>query len=115
MQDAVIVSTARTPIGKAFRGAFNNTKSPTLMGHALHNAVERAGIDPEQIDDVIIGTVMGAGTSGWNVARQSVFAANLPVPASAQTMNRQSAPGRMAIATAPQPTIAHQLNNAGSR
>src|SRR3546814_20547348 len=93
MQDAVIVSTARTPIGKAFRGAFNNTKSPTLMGHALHNAVERAGIDPEQIDDVIIGTVLGAGTPGWNAARQSVFAPNLPVAVSAKTMDRQCATG----------------------
>src|SRR3546814_12148440 len=99
MQDAVIVSTARTPIGKAFRGAFNNTKSPTLMGHALHNAVERAGIDPEQIDDVIIGTVLGAGTSGWNVARQSVFAANLPVSVSAQTMDRQCASGQIGRAS----------------
>src|SRR3546814_14886412 len=99
MQDAVIVSTARTPIGKAFRGAFNKTKSPTLMGHALHNAVERAGIDPEQIDDVIIGTVLGAGTTGWNVARQSVFAANLPFPVSAQTMDRQYSAGLPALAT----------------
>ncbi|HEY9572072.1 MAG TPA: acetyl-CoA C-acyltransferase [Pusillimonas sp.] len=110
MQDAVIVSTARTPIGKAFRGAFNNTKSPTLMGHALHNAVERAGIDPEQIDDVIIGTVLGAGTSGWNVARQSVFAANLPVSVSAQTMDRQCASGLMAIATAAKQIIVDQMD-----
>ncbi|MFW7340185.1 acetyl-CoA C-acyltransferase [Pollutimonas sp. H1-120] len=100
MEEAVIVSTARTPIGKSFRGAFNHTTSPTLMAHALENAVERARIDPERIDDVIVGTVLGAGTSGWNVARQSVFAANLPVSVSAQTMDRQCASGLMAIATA---------------
>src|SRR3546814_5778371 len=78
------------------------------MGHALHNAVGRAGIDPEQIDDVIIGTVLGAGTSGWNVARQSVFAANLPVSVSAQTMDRQCASGLMAIATAAKQIIVDQ-------
>lgn len=100
MREAVIVSTARTPIGKAFRGAFNNTKSPTLMAHAVRNAVERAGIDPERIDDAIIGTVLGAGTSGWNVARQSIFAADLPVTIAAQTIDRQCASGLMAIATA---------------
>lgn len=100
MKEAVIVSTARTPIGKAFRGAFNLTKSPTLMAHALRGAVERARIDPEQIDDVIVGTVLGAGTSGWNVARQSVFAAGFPKSVAAQTMDRQCASGLMAIATA---------------
>lgn len=110
MQEAVIVSTARTPIGKAFRGAFNNTKSPTLMAHALRNAVERAGVDPDQIDDVIIGTVLGAGTSGWNVARQSVFAANLPVSVSAQTVDRQCASGLMAIATAAKQIIVDDMD-----
>ncbi len=100
MEEAVIVSTARTPIGKAFRGAFNNAKSPTLMAYALKHAIDRARIDPERIDDVIVGTVLGAGTSGWNIARQSVFAANLPVSISAQTIDRQCASGLMAIATA---------------
>lgn len=105
MNDAVIVSTARTPIGKAFRGAFNETRSPTLMAHAIRHAVQRSGIEPDRIEDVIIGTVLGAGTSGWNVARQSVFAAGLPVTASAQTMDRQCASGLMAIATAAKQVI----------
>jgi acetyl-CoA C-acetyltransferase len=105
MTDAVIVSTARTPIGKAFRGAFNDTKSPTLMGHAIHHAVQRAGIEMDRIEDAVIGTVLGAGTSGWNVARQAVFAAGLPVTVSAQTIDRQCASGLMAIATAAKQVI----------
>lgn len=100
MFDAVIVSTARTPIGKAFRGSLNNIKSPTLMGHAIRHAVERAGVDPDQIDDAVIGTVLAAGTAGSNIARQAVLAAGLPYNVSAQTMDRQCASGLMAIATA---------------
>lgn len=100
MREAVIVSTARTPIGKATRGSLNNIKSPTLMGHALRYAVERAGIDPALIEDVVIGTVLGAGTAGSNLARHAVFAAGLPLSVSAMTLDRQCSSGLMAIATA---------------
>lgn len=99
MRQAVIVSTARTPIGRAFRGAFNHTRSPSLMGHAIHHAVLRAGIEPERIDDVVIGTVLAAGTAGSNIARNAVFAAGVPCTVAAQTIDRQCASGLMAIAT----------------
>ncbi len=69
MKEAVIVSTARTPIGKAYRGAFNNTKAPTLGGHVIHKAVQRAGIEGVEIDDVIMGCAMQTGTTGWNIGR----------------------------------------------
>ncbi|RJF99780.1 acetyl-CoA C-acyltransferase [Noviherbaspirillum saxi] len=100
MREAVIVSTARTPIGRAYRGAFNDTKSPTLMGHAIKHAVERSGLEGEVFEDVVIGTVLGAGTAGGNLARMAVFAAGLPVSVSAQTLDRQCSSGLMAIATA---------------
>lgn len=100
MKDAVIVSTARTGIGRAFKGALNATKSPTMMGHAIAHAVERAGIDPAEIDDAVIGTVLASGTAGMNLARNAVFAAGLPVSVSAQTLDRQCASGLMAVATA---------------
>jgi acetyl-CoA acetyltransferase family protein len=100
MKDAVIVSTARTPIGRAFRGAFNNIKSPTLMGHALNHAVQRAGIDPGEIEDVIVGTVLSAGTAGMNIARNAALAAGIPVTAGAQTVDRQCSSGLMAIGMA---------------
>ena len=70
MREAVIVSTARTPIGKAYRGAFNNTEAPTLGGHAVRHAVERAGLDPAEVDDVMMGCAMPQGTQGQNVGRQ---------------------------------------------
>ncbi|OXI77851.1 acetyl-CoA acetyltransferase [Burkholderia sp. AU33423] len=100
MIDAVIVSTARTPIGKAYRGAFNVTHSPTLLGHAIRHAVLRAGIEPDRIEDAVIGSVLNAGTAGNNVARQGVLAAGLPASVGAQTLDRQCASGLMAIATA---------------
>jgi acetyl-CoA C-acetyltransferase/acetyl-CoA acyltransferase len=100
MTDAVIVSTARTPIGKAFRGAFNDTKSPTLLGHAIAHAVQRAGIESDRIEDAVMGSTLNAGTAGSNVARQAVLAAGLPVTVGAQTLDRQCASGLMAIATA---------------
>ncbi|VWB38188.1 acetyl-CoA C-acyltransferase [Burkholderia lata] len=100
MIDAVIVSTARTPIGKAYRGAFNLTHSPTLLGHAIRHAVLRAGIEPDRIEDAVIGSVLNAGTAGNNIARQGVLAAGLPASVSAQTLDRQCASGLMAIATA---------------
>jgi acetyl-CoA C-acetyltransferase len=100
MNEAVIVSTARTPIGRAFRGALNNIKSPTMMGHAIHHAVDRAGIDGGEVDDVVIGTVLTAGTAGSNIARQAALAAGLPDTVAGQTIDRQCSSGLMAIATA---------------
>ncbi|MGN7979639.1 acetyl-CoA C-acyltransferase [Burkholderia sp. 22313] len=100
MIDAVIVSTARTPIGKAYRGAFNATHSPTLLGHAIRHAVLRAGIEPDRIEDAVIGSVLNAGTAGGNIARHGVLAAGLPASVAAQTLDRQCASGLMAIATA---------------
>jgi len=100
MREAAIVSTARTPIGRAYRGAFNHTKSPTLMAHAIRHAVKRARLDPERIDDLVVGTVLAAGTAGSNIARNAAFATGLPHTVSGQTIDRQCASGLMAIATA---------------
>ncbi|MFT6875739.1 MAG: acetyl-CoA C-acetyltransferase [Granulosicoccus sp.] len=100
MKDAVIVSTARTPIGMAFRGALNNIKSPTMAGHAIFHAVQRSGVDPAEIDDLVLGSVLTGGTGGMNVARMSSIAAGLPHSVAAQTIDRQCSSGLMAIATA---------------
>ncbi len=100
MKEAVIVSTARTPIGMAFRGALNNIKSPTMMAHAIRHAVDRAGVEDSEIEDVIVGTVLTAGTGGMNVGRLSALAAGLPYSVSGQTIDRQCSSGLMAIATA---------------
>ncbi len=100
MKDVVVVSTARTPIGLAFKGAFNNSKSPTLAGHAIRAAVSRAGIDPAEVEDVVLGSVLTAGTAGLNIARLAALAGGLPATAAAQTLDRQCASGLMAIATA---------------
>lgn len=100
MKDAVIVSTARTPIGQAFRGSLNNIKSPTMMAHAIRHAVDRSGVEAGEIDDVIIGSVLTAGTAGMNIARNASLAAGLPVTVAAQTIDRQCSSGLMAIATA---------------
>ncbi|QXE07441.1 acetyl-CoA C-acyltransferase (plasmid) [Paraburkholderia sprentiae WSM5005] len=100
MRRAVIVSTARTPIGKAFRGSLNCTKSPTLMGHAIRHAVRRASAEGSEVDDVVVGTVLGAGTAGGNLARFAALAAGLPETVSGQTLDRQCSSGLMAIATA---------------
>ncbi len=100
MREAVIVSTARTPIGKAYRGAFNNTQAQELGGHAIRNAVERSGIDPAEIDDVVMGAAMQQGSTFQNTARQCLIRAGLPASVAGQTMDRQCASGMMAIATA---------------
>ncbi|WP_068829715.1 acetyl-CoA C-acyltransferase [Pseudomonas sp. BMS12] len=100
MQDAVIVSTARTPIAKAFRGAFNDLKSPSMAAVALRAAVERAGIEPGEIEDVVMGTAMQGGTAAINLARLSTIAAGLPLSVSGQTIDRQCASGLMAISIA---------------
>lgn len=100
MKDAVIVSTARTPIGKAYRGAYNNTTAPTLGGFAIREAVKRAGIDPDQVDDVIMGCAMQQGTTTGNIGRMAALAGGLPVTVSGMTIDRQCSSGMMAIATA---------------
>ncbi len=100
MREAVIVSTARTPIGRAFKGAFNNIKSPTLLGHTIEHAVRRAGVDGAEVDDVVMGCVLTGGTAGMNLARNASIAAGLPLTVSGQTMDRQCSSGLMAIATA---------------
>lgn len=100
MKDAVIVSTARTGIGRAYRGSLNHTRSPHLMGHAIQHAVARAGVDPAEVDDVVVGCVLTAGTAGMNLARNALLAAGLPMSVAGQTIDRQCASGLMAIATA---------------
>ncbi|MEE9375296.1 MAG: acetyl-CoA C-acyltransferase [Rhizobiaceae bacterium] len=105
MREAVIVSTARTPIGKAYRGAFNNTPSQTLAGHAIQHAVARAGIEGGEVDDVVIGAAMQQGVQGGNIARQAALKAGLPVTVSGMSVDRQCASGMMAIATAAKQVI----------
>ncbi len=100
MRRAVIVSTARTPIGRAYRGAFNDTQAQALAGHAIAEAVRRAGIDPGEIDDVILGAALQQGSQGSNVARQSALRAGLPDTVAAMSIDRQCSSGMMAIATA---------------
>lgn len=105
MREAVIVSTARTPIGKAYRGAFNNTEAPTLGGHAVKHAVERAGIEAGEVDDVVMGCAMPQGTQGMNIARQVALMAGLPVTTAGMTVDRQCSSGMMAIAVAAKTVI----------
>ncbi|MBB6096585.1 acetyl-CoA acetyltransferase, partial [Povalibacter uvarum] len=100
MREAVIVSTARTPIGKAYRGAFNNTQGQELAGHAIAEAVKRAGVAPAEIEDVVIGCALQQGSTGGNVARQALLRAGLPVTVPGQSIDRQCSSGLMAIATA---------------
>lgn len=100
MREAVIVSTARTPIGKAYRGAFNNTEAPTLGGHAVRHAVQRAGIDPAEVEDVLMGCALPQGSQGQNVARQIALAGGLPATTAGMTVDRQCSSGMMAIALA---------------
>jgi acetyl-CoA C-acetyltransferase len=100
MREAVIVSTARTPIGKAYRGAFNNTEAPTLGGHAIRHAVERAGIEPGEVEEVFMGCAMPQGSQGRNIGRLTALAAGLPVTTAGITVDRQCSSGMMAIALA---------------
>ncbi|MCD9153903.1 acetyl-CoA C-acyltransferase [Aeromicrobium duanguangcaii] len=100
MREAVVVSTARTPIGKAYRGAFNNTQAQQLAGHAIAEAVKRAGIDGSEVEDVVLGAAMQQGSSGFNIARQGALRAGLPTSVAGMTVDRQCASGLMAIATA---------------
>ena len=100
MKEAVIVSTARTPIGKAYRGAFNNTKGPQLAGHAIREAVKRAGLEPGEVDDLVMGCALQQGTTGYNIGRTAALAAGLPVTVGGMSLDRQCSSGLYAIATA---------------
>lgn len=100
MREAVIVSTARTPIGKAYRGAFNDTQAQELAGHAISHAVSRAGIDGAEVDDVVLGAALQQGSTGSNIARQAALRAGLPDSVAGMSVDRQCASGLMAIATA---------------
>lgn len=100
MAEAVVVSTARTPIGKAYRGAFNNTHGASMAGHVIKEAVERAKIEPDEVEDVILGCAMPEGATGGNIARQAALRAGLPVTTAAATINRFCSSGLQAISTA---------------
>jgi acetyl-CoA C-acetyltransferase len=100
MREAVIVSTARTPIGRAYRGAFNDTQAQALAGHVVAEAVKRAGVDPVEVEDVVLGAALQQGSSGYNVARQAAIRAGLPISIPGMTIDRQCSSGLMAIATA---------------
>ncbi|MGH7314443.1 MAG: acetyl-CoA C-acyltransferase [Candidatus Rokuibacteriota bacterium] len=100
MTDAVIVSTARTPIGRAYRGAFNNTHGAVLGGHVIKHAVERARLEPGEVEDVILGCAMPEGATGHNIARQSAIRAGLPVTTAGVTVNRFCSSGLQTIAMA---------------
>jgi len=109
MREAVIVSTARTPIGKAYRGAFNNTHGAELGGHSVRHAIERAGIEPGEVEDLIIGCGMPQGATGYNIARQIAIRAGMPIEIGGTTVNRLCASGLQAIAIAAQRVIVDQV------
>ncbi|KLR56748.1 acetyl-CoA C-acyltransferase [Diaphorobacter sp. J5-51] len=106
MTSAVIISTARTPLAKSWKGSFNMTHGATLGGHAVQHAVQRAGIDPAAVDDVIMGCANPEGATGMNIARQIALKAGLPVTTSGMTINRFCSSGLQTIATAAQRIIA---------
>ncbi len=108
MTDAVIVSTARTPIGKAYRGGFNDTAGADLAAHAIRNALSRAGVDGAEIEDVIMGCAMQEGTTGLNVARRAALVAGLPVTAAGTTIDRQCSSGMQSMAL-----LANAIRNDG--
>jgi len=109
MADAVIVSTARTPIGKAYRGAFNNTHGATLTGHVISHAVQRATLEPAEVEDVIIGCAMPEGATGQNIARQAALRAGCPVTTAGVTINRFCSSGLQAISMAAQRVIVDRV------
>ena len=109
MRDAVIVSTARTPIGRAYRGAFNATPAPTLAAHAIRAPVERAGIDPAEVEDVAFGTALPQGVQ-HTIGRTAALRAGLPVTVAGMTMDRQCSSGLMAIATAAKQVIVDRMD-----
>jgi acetyl-CoA C-acetyltransferase len=110
MPDAVIVSTARTPIGRAYRGAFNITHGATLGGHVVKHAVERAKLDPNEVEDVILGCALPERATGQNIARQAAIRAGLPVTVSGMTVNRFCSSGLQTIALAAQRVIAGEAS-----
>ena len=110
MRSAVIVSTARTPIGRAYRGAFNNTPAPTLASHSIRAAVERAGIDGGMVDDVVFGCALQQGHQAGNIARTALLRAGLPVTVPGMSVDRQCASGLMAIATAAKQIITDNMD-----
>ena len=110
MREAVIVSTARTPIGKAYRGAFNDTEAPVLGAHVIKSAVERAEIEPGEVEDVIMGCALPQGSSGANIARISAVAAGLPVSVAGMTVDRKCSSGMMAISIAAKQVIADGMS-----
>lgn len=109
MTDAVIVSTARTPIGKAYRGAFNDTHGAVIGAHAVRHAIERAGIAPDEVEDVLMGTARPEGATGMNIARMIALRAGLPVETSGCTVNRFCSSGLQTIAMAAQSIIVDQV------
>ena len=109
MREAVVVSTARTPIGRAWRGAFNDTQPQELAAHAIAAAIERAGVEPDEIEDVLLGCAMPEGAAGVNVARQAALRAGLPDSVPGMTMDRQCASGLAAIATAAKEIVSDGL------
>lgn len=110
MRSAVIVSTARTPIGRAYRGAFNVLPAPTLGSHAIREAVKRAGVDPAEIEDVVMGAALQQGHAATNVARLALLRAGLPEGVSGQSLDRQCASGLMAIATAAKQIVIDRMD-----
>jgi acetyl-CoA C-acetyltransferase len=109
MAEAVIVSTARTPIGKAYRGAFNNTHGADIGGHVISHAVKRAGVEPAEVEDVILGCALPEGATGQNIARQAALRAGLPVTTAGMTVNRFCSSGMQAIALAAQRVIVDKV------
>ncbi|NVJ69610.1 MAG: acetyl-CoA C-acyltransferase [Alphaproteobacteria bacterium] len=110
MREAVIVSTARTPIGKAYRGSLNATLGPTLGAHSIKHAVERAGLEGGEIEDVVWGSALTQGSQGQNIGRLAALRAGLPVTVSGMTMDRQCSSGMMAIATAAKQIISDGMD-----
>src|SRR5438874_11930516 len=109
MADAVIVSTARTPIGRAYRGAFNNTHGAVLGGHVIQHAVQRAGVDPGEVEDVILGCALPEGATGSNIARQSAIRAGLAVTTAGVMVDRLCSSGLQAMAVAAQRVIVDRV------
>ncbi|MEO1045761.1 MAG: acetyl-CoA C-acyltransferase [Pseudomonadota bacterium] len=110
MRDAVIVSTARTPIGKAYRGGFNNTAGPTLGSHSLTAAIERAGVEGGEVQDCVWGSALQQGTQGGNLARNVALRSGLPISVSGMTIDRQCSSGLMSIATAAKQVIVDNMD-----
>ena len=110
MREAVIVSAARTPIGKAYRGAFNNTAAPTLASYSIKEAVDRAGIDPKEVEDVVLGCAQQQGSQAINIGRLAGIAAGLPDNVPGMTIDRQCSSGMMAIATASKQVVTDNMD-----